>query len=182
MDFCARVQTEAGRRFRKTRLCERFLRGEEIYWGSRVVVRGPGRVSFDAILLYLHIYTLHEKQPNAFQNRFLDDFITSSVVSAPPRRKLFFDALHIYIYRERERLPRLLRASLILLSSSSSSSFHRSRARRFVDGLRRAPIVVVVWHFNPKVFDDCIDFPFEFFRALNLALIASLLLSAFQRG
>ena len=134
-------------------------------------------------LLYLHIYTLHEKQPNAFQNRFLDDFITSSVVSAPPRRKLFFDALHIYIYRERERLPRLLRASLILLSStSSSSSFHRSRARRFVDGLRRAPIVVVVWHFNPKVFDDCIDFPFEFFRALNLALIASLLLSAFQRG
>jgi hypothetical protein len=101
MDFCARVQTEAGRRFRKTRLCERFLRrGEEIYWGSRVVVRGPGRVSFDTILLYLHIYTL---QPNAFQNRFLDDFITSSVVSAPPRRKLFFDALHIYIYRERER-------------------------------------------------------------------------------
>ena len=181
MDFCARVQTEAGRRFRKTRLCERFLRrGEEIYWGSRVVVRGPGRVSFDTILLYLHIYTL---QPNAFQNRFLDDFITSSVVSAPPRRKLFFDALHIYIYRERERerLPRLLRASLILLSSSSSSSFHRSRARRFVDGLRRAPIVVV-WYFNPKVFDDCIDFPFEFFRALNLALIASLLLSAFQRG
>ena len=53
-------------------------------------------------LLYLHIYTLHEKQPNAFQNRFLDDFITSSVVSAPPRRKLFFDALHIYIERERD--------------------------------------------------------------------------------
>ena len=133
-------------------------------------------------VVYMCLYMCHEKQPNAFQNRFLDDFITSSVVSAPPRRKLFFDALHIYIERERERLPRLLRASLILLSSSSSSSsFHRSRARRFVDGLRRAPIVVV-WHFNPKVFDDCIDFPFEFFRALNLALIASLLLSAFQRG
>ena len=96
----------------------------------------------------------------------------SSIVSAPPRRTL----LRRSTYIERERLPRLLRSSLILLLS-----FHRKRARRFVDGLRRAP-VVVVWHFNPKVFDDCIDFPFELFRALNLALIASLLLSAFQRG
>ena len=120
------------------------------------------------------------------QTLFKIDFWTTLLRRASsPRRRVESSSstLYIYIYieRERERLPRLLRASLILLSSSSSSSFHRSRARRFVDGLRRAPIVVV-WYFNPKVFDDCIDFPFEFFRALNLALIASLLLSAFQRG
>ena len=128
-----RVQTEAGRRFRKTRLCERFLRrGEEIYWGSRVVVRGPGRVSFDAILLYLHIYTLlHEKQPNAFQNRFLDDFITSSVVSAPPRRKLFFDALHIYIYIERERDSRDFCALRLYY-------YHHHHHHRFIEAARGA--------------------------------------------
>ena len=129
--------------------------------------------------IFTHLYSSTKRFSKSIFGRL---YYVERRLRAAASKALLRRSTYIYRERERERLPRLLRASLILLSSSSSSSsFHRSRARRFVDGLRRAPIVVV-WHFNPKVFDDCIDFPFEFFRALNLALIASLLLSAFQRG